>query len=139
MKTLTIKQPYATLIQQGIKEYEFRTWKTNYRGEILIHAGKGIDKEKMIKFQNYNLEYPSACIIAKAILTDCIKVDEKFRKTLKSINALVYENIINNKEWEGYAFKLENIEIISPITVKGKLSFWEYDYNKIEVNQNGKN
>jgi len=27
------------------KKYEFRSWKINYRGEILIHAGKGIDKE----------------------------------------------------------------------------------------------
>ena len=43
MKTLTINQPFATLIVEGLKEYEFRTWKTNYRGEILIHAGKGVD------------------------------------------------------------------------------------------------
>ncbi len=41
MKVLTIKQPYASLIAEGIKEYEFRTWKTNYRGEFLVHAGKG--------------------------------------------------------------------------------------------------
>ena len=30
MKVLTVKQPYATLIAEGIKEYEFRTWKTKY-------------------------------------------------------------------------------------------------------------
>lgn len=40
MKVLTIKQPFATLIAEKLKEYEFRTWKTKYRGEILIHAGK---------------------------------------------------------------------------------------------------
>lgn len=40
MKVLTIKQPFATLIAEELKEYEFRTWKTKYRGEILIHAGK---------------------------------------------------------------------------------------------------
>ena len=28
MKVLTIKQPYATLIAEEKKEYEFRTWKT---------------------------------------------------------------------------------------------------------------
>ena len=43
MKGLTIKEPWATLITEGYKEYEFRTWKTKYRGDILIHAGKGID------------------------------------------------------------------------------------------------
>ena len=40
MKVLTIKQPFATLIIEGYKEYEFRTWKTKFRGEFLIHAGK---------------------------------------------------------------------------------------------------
>ena len=65
MKAITIKQPYATLIAEGLKEYEFRTWKTKYRGEILIHAGKGIDKEAIKRFECYNLEYPKGCIIAK--------------------------------------------------------------------------
>ena len=45
MKVLTIKQPWATLIMQGDKRFEFRSWQTKYRGDLLIHAGKGIDKE----------------------------------------------------------------------------------------------
>lgn len=44
MKVITIKQPWATLIAKGYKEYEFRTWKTKYRVDILIHAGKRIGK-----------------------------------------------------------------------------------------------
>ena len=59
MKAITIKQPFASLIAAGIKEYEFRTWKTNYRGEILIHAGKSIDKDAMKKFDFLNLDYPT--------------------------------------------------------------------------------
>lgn len=43
MKVLTIKQPWATLIMQGYKRFEFRSWQTKYRGDLLIHAGKGID------------------------------------------------------------------------------------------------
>jgi hypothetical protein len=39
MKVLTLKQPWATLVANGLKEYEFRSWKTNYRGKLLIHAG----------------------------------------------------------------------------------------------------
>ena len=38
MKTLSVKQPYASLICYGIKAIENRTWKTDYRGRILIHA-----------------------------------------------------------------------------------------------------
>ena len=128
MKVITIKQPFASLIAEDIKEYEFRTWKTKYRGELLIHAGKGIDKKAMKKFEKYNLEYPSGCIIAKATLTDCIEIDDEARIFLKDKNPLVYSNVINNKEWKGYAFRLENIEKIRPIPVNGKLSFWNYEY-----------
>ena len=60
MKVLTIKQPWATLIAKGYKEYEFRTWNTKYRGELLIHAGKGVDKEAVERFKRYNLEYPKS-------------------------------------------------------------------------------
>lgn len=38
MKALSIKQPWASLIAQGIKDIENRTWKTSYRGRIYIHA-----------------------------------------------------------------------------------------------------
>lgn len=47
MKVLTIRQPWASLIIEGYKMFEFRSWKTNYRGEILIHAGQGVDRDAM--------------------------------------------------------------------------------------------
>lgn len=128
MKVLTIKQPFASLIAEGIKEYEFRTWKTKYRGELLIHAGKGIDKKAMKKFEKYNLTYPSGCIIAKVNLTDCIEINNYIRAILKEKNELVYSSIIEHTEWNGYGFKLENIEKIEPISVNGNLSLWDYNY-----------
>ena len=128
MKVLTIKQPFATLIIEGLKEYEFRTWKTKYRGEFLIHAGKGVDKKAMEKFKHLNLEYPSGCIIAKATITDCVYVDEELRESLKQKNDKVYYGIVNkDSNWCGYGFKLENIEKITPIEINGKLSLWDYE------------
>ena len=41
MKAITILQPFATLIASGEKHFETRSWKTDYRGPLLIHAGKG--------------------------------------------------------------------------------------------------
>ena len=128
MKVLTIKQPYATLILEGIKEYEFRTWKTKYRGEFLIHAGLSVDKIAMKKYEYLNLEYPKGCIIGKVTLDDCIKVDNELKEILKEKNPIVYYNAINNENYKGYSFKLKNAEKIKPIKIKGKLSFWEYDY-----------
>lgn len=126
MKVLTIKEPYASLISKGIKKYEFRTWKTNYRGEVLLHAGKGFDKKNK-KLNTYKLNYLHECIIAKAKITDCIKVDDKFREQLKRENEIVYSNIIYDKTWNGYAFKLENVESIKPIEIKGQLGLWNID------------
>ena len=128
MKTLTIKEPYATLIKEGIKKYEFRTWKTNYRGPILIHAGKGKDKKEIERRKDLDLKYSSGEIIAKVDLTDCIEVTDEFREELKQIDAVTYKHIIEDKSWKGYAFKLENTTKVEPVKINGKLSFWEYDY-----------
>lgn len=40
MKAITIWQPWASLIAVGAKRYETRSWPTNYRGPIAIHAAK---------------------------------------------------------------------------------------------------
>ena len=38
MKTISIRQPFASLICRGIKTIENRSWGTTYRGKLLIHA-----------------------------------------------------------------------------------------------------
>lgn len=43
MKILSIQQPWAWLIVEGLKDIENRTWPTNFRGKFFVHAGKGFD------------------------------------------------------------------------------------------------
>lgn len=38
MKAISIRQPFAWLVVNGIKDVENRTWETSHRGLILIHA-----------------------------------------------------------------------------------------------------
>lgn len=38
MKTLAVRQPWATLIAEGDKTIEVRSWRTDYRGTLLIAA-----------------------------------------------------------------------------------------------------
>lgn len=128
MKTITIKEPWATLITEGYKEYEFRVWKTNYRGDILLHAGKSYDEDNLARFKDKNLTYSPGKIIAKAKLTDCVLVDEEFAKKMLEKDPVVYSNLKRKRDKKLYGFKIENVEKIDPIEVNGKLSLWEYDY-----------
>lgn len=45
MKALSIRQPWAWLIVHGYKPVENRTWRTSYRGPLLIHAAQKFDHE----------------------------------------------------------------------------------------------
>jgi len=40
VKALTVIQPWAQLIVEGVKDVENRSWNTKYRGRLYIHAGK---------------------------------------------------------------------------------------------------
>lgn len=45
LRGLTIKQPWASLIAQGHKTIENRTWSTAHRGPLVIVAGRTTDPE----------------------------------------------------------------------------------------------
>lgn len=40
LRVLTIRQPWAWAIMEGVKDVENREWTTDYRGPLLIHAAK---------------------------------------------------------------------------------------------------
>ena len=128
MKALTIKQPWAQLIIEGYKKYEFRSWKTKYRGKILIHAGMSLERDMALRFKDYNMSYTMGAIIGEATLEDCILVDKKFNEELRKIDPIVYGR---SNHVETYAWKLSNVvKYDKPIVIKGQLGLWNYDVNK---------
>lgn len=127
MKVLTIKQPWATLIMQGNKRFEFRGWKTKYRGDLLIHAGKSIDKEAMKRLEKYlPKEMPIGKILGKVTLVDCVKMSPEFKEKLLKENIDIYASSIFK---EDYGWQVKNVEVFEkPIEASGHLSLWEYDF-----------
>lgn len=122
MKVITLKQPWATLVAEGLKKYEFRSWKLNYRGEILIHAGKGVDLDAMKKFEYLNLEFPKSRILAKVNILDCIELNKDINEKIIKENELVYGHKYDRT---GYAWKLEVVEKINDNkNVSGKQGIW---------------
>ena len=126
MKVLTIKQPWATLIMQGDKKYEFRSWQTKYRGELLIHAGKSVDKEAIKRLGKYLPEnLPLGKILGKVRLVDCIKMSPEFKEMLLKENSEIYTK---SSFQENYGWQVTDIEVFKePIEAKGRLSLWEYN------------
>jgi len=145
MKVLSLIQPWASLIALGEKKIETRSWKTDYRGPLLIHAGKKIDDDicRQYPFTDILAEYdllfkdqmPTGVIIAKCNLVDCLKIenpvykDGLFRPKLENgqLVDLHNEYLFGDYTPGRYAWLLENAEQLdNPIPAKGKLRLWEY-------------
>lgn len=132
MKTLTVKQPWAYLLCSGLKNIENRTWKTNYRGTILIHSSaKGIDfkdpkslftdeqwnaipkgiQEKMITMEVID----DGSIIGSVELGDCVQN---------------HPSVWAEKGVWNWVVKNQKIFDSRIPNVKGKLMLWDYDIEK---------
>lgn len=129
MKVLTLKQPWATLVAEGIKKYEFRSWKIKYRGKVLIHAGIGIDKDEMKKFENMDLEFPSKRILAEVEIEDCLELDDDLNQKIINENNIAY----GSKYRTGYAWKLKNVKNLDiNKEINGKLGLWNIDLKDLD-------
>jgi len=126
MKVLSIKEPFATLIKDGVKIYETRSWKTNYRGEIYIHASLSLSKSERVESANKYLksEIKPGFILCKCELVDCIPMTDEF---IKYINKETSEYDYGLYSEGRYAWKLRVLEVLEkPIPAKGKLGIWNY-------------
>ena len=129
MKVLSLTEPYATLIRLGKKKIETRSFKTNYRGELYIHASSTkIPKEwknnkelmNLIKDNDLNFGY----IICKCNLVDCVYMDKEFLDNIKKDKL---EYLVCDYKLGRYAWILDDIEVLDrPIFAKGKLGIWNY-------------
>jgi len=89
MKALSIRQPWAHLILYFGKDIENRSWNTNFRGRILIHASKGmtqdewcdailfknsIDAKPSGHFEQVNINtIPRGGIVGSVEIVDCVE------------------------------------------------------------------
>ena len=140
MKTISIRQPWASLIAHGIKDIENRTWKCpqKYIGQrVLIHASssKQVFRYSFLQYDIirrtsqsliFNCTYdgfPKGVIIGSVVIADCVQNHRSvwaekgcWHWVLK--DPILFENPIKN--------------------VKGKLGFWEYnDFVDSEFSERG--
>lgn len=81
LRALSLKQPWAWLVVNGYKDIENRSWRTNHRGPLLIHASRSpdlmtLDFKEEIK-RTYGVLLPDDVeiggIIGVVDVIDCVK------------------------------------------------------------------
>lgn len=130
MKALTLWQPWASLVAVGAKRFETRSWATNYRGQIAIHAAKTWNREledvagnpifqgRLKELWN-NL--PLGCVVAVARLSDCRPTTE-----------IPFADVADEYGFGDYsagrfAWILKDVQPLEmPIPAKGKQGLWEW-------------
>ncbi|MCW0484088.1 ASCH domain-containing protein [Gaoshiqia sediminis] len=137
MKTITIKQPWAHLICSGFKDIENRTWRTNFRGRVLIHAGANDNYKRSMNllFSPEQWEYMRAkggknllnymfagnwnrsAIIGSVEIVDCVQNHPSIWAEKGVWNWVLANPVLFSKPIE---------------KVKGKLSFWDYPMTEDE-------
>lgn len=113
MKALSIHPFYAWAIVLGYKTVECRSWRTSYRGDIVICS--------TAKKEPGTIPGHALCI---ARIADIVPFTRKHLKPALMDPDSYVPGL--------YAWILEDIRIIRPEPVKGKLSLWEYD-GKLEI------
>ncbi len=86
---LTMHQPFASLLVNGIKRHEGRTWYSPHRGRLWIHAASRTPTEDEIEqvkdfyrafYGDEGLEFPSAfptsCLLGSVDVEDCLAQED---------------------------------------------------------------
>jgi len=122
MKALSLKQPWAGLIASGEKTIETRSWRTDYRGELLICSSKFFDKSApsyLFVDATCHVRGETICMVE---LVDCVPMTDEH---VIAACCQVYDG--------AWAWMLENIRVVKNIPVKGHLNIFNVDltYQKL--------
>jgi len=128
---MSMHQPWASLLVNGIKQHEGRTWYTPFRGRLWIHAASkqpdDVDITEMESF--YKLfysdkdikcpsSYPTSCLLGYVDLVDCLSSD-------------IYKSKFPNGESESeFVFICKNFkELITKIPMSGQHKLFKLEKN----------
>ncbi|ELX8377561.1 ASCH domain-containing protein [Providencia stuartii] len=131
MKAISIRQPWAWLIVNGYKDIENRSWRTKYRGQVLIHASKGLTRK----------EFDEACMQVVDVIApiDIPDFDDLERGGIVGVATIT--DCVEQSESPWFfgekGFVLSDARPLKFIPMKGKLSFFETGIEPEEASNAG--
>ncbi|KXK11649.1 MAG: hypothetical protein UZ14_CFX002002691 [Chloroflexi bacterium OLB14] len=124
MKAITVRQPWAWAIIYAGKDVENRTWKTNIRGRVAIHASQAMTRAeyeegcKSIRKRKPKIKIPAyedmslGAIVGTVEIVDCVEDSDSDWYT----------------GYVGFVLKRPK-KLQKAIKCKGALSFWDVPKN----------
>ena len=120
MKGITIRQPRVELILQGRKPYEIRSWRSLYRGPIMLHAAKALDKSALVALEIDASSLFRGGFVGRAELKDCRPFTRADARVLRQNGAFV-------GKWSAgrFAWELTNVcRLPAPVPFRGALGLF---------------
>lgn len=130
--TITVRQPWATLLACGRKEFETRSWPCDYRGPLAIHASGMLHPDDRIWCREdadigrilRDLGYadvtllPLGAVLAVGTLADCVPTGD-LRYLTRTERAL---GDFSPGRW-AWRFK-GMMRLPAPVPARGRLGLW---------------
>jgi len=128
MKTLSVQQPWATFIAQGWKTIEVRTWRTDYRGPLLIAASKGSNLPADVTHIEEDGEQIAMPRGVALCVVDLLDIRPLLKADMKAAEMKPKDFVAGSWAWV-----LGNPRAVEPIPIKGKLSIYNTPDDLIRV------
>jgi hypothetical protein len=121
IKALSFRQPWATLILEGRKTLDLRTWYTKYRGPLAIYASLEVEKEACLANEFDPQTLSTGVVIGIVDLVDILPLDET------AYSMRLSEHLAGRPYRQGlYGWVLKNPRVLEPpVVVKGRLNLFE--------------
>ena len=138
MKILSVRNPWAWLLVAGYKDIENRTWRTSYRGRLLIHASLGADPENFMPKQREWLEFAGIAIpedLPRGAIVGSVNLTGVVGQQRDNSGTDTGQDGTTASPWfEGpYGFLMTDaVEFEKPIQWRGRLGIRDYTGPEIE-------
>lgn len=141
MKAITLLQPWATLVAIGAKRFETRSWRTEYRGPLAIHASASFPRVNQrlcwtpafrVALRSVPNGLPTGCVLATCEVRQCFRtadlIDQGEFRFERDTNDLLEQLHFGDFTAGRFAWLLSEVRRLpAPIPAKGRLGLWEWD------------
>ncbi len=134
MRVLSIRQPWATLIMLGLKQFETRSWRTDYRGPLVIHAaatGGQTSTDALMRLERrigamptslVEKDYPLGALLGIVQLDECLPISPRLIAALTPLERQL--GWYQDGGWVWDLARAGRRRLAQPIACSGRQGLW---------------